>query len=721
MMLPHTAPASPTQSPAPAAASQAARGIRNTGLWLIVLCFLGSYSPLSHGSEDSAPPEGTGAFHFLDNAGQREAPATLLKTDYRVRVSGLMADTRLRQRFENTSQHWREGVFVFPLPENASVHALTMTAGERVIVGEIQERQEAKRQYDQARKEGRQVARVDQERPNLFTTRLANIPPGESVSIELHYQQTVRYQSGHFELRLPTTLTPRYMPGKPQPLGTDSAEEHQGPADWHQGWARPTQSVPDAHRISPHTVLPGDLAPGSHRAQVHLTLKAGLPIGAVTSPSHALNTAWNGETVTVTPQAESLLMDQDLVVRWAPVRGQTPSAAVFHERWQGEDYLMALLVPGLESRSTLPRELIFVIDTSGSMGGDRVRQARKALLRGLETLSPGDTFNVIQFNSETRTLYPQPQAVNARTLARARQYVRGLNAEGGTVMAPALEQALTTAAKNPSNKNPSEQVRQVLFITDGAVGNEAELYQQIRAGLAHSRLFTVGIGAAPNMHFLREAARFGRGSYTAITDTADLSGQLDELLGKMQSPVLTDLRATWPGVASKQVFPARPGDLFQGEPMIQVARGAKAKGELTLTGRLPDGASWQRTLPLDQAAAAQGLHRHWAREKIDSLTDQRLAGADPDVTQAAITHLGLRHQLLTAYTSFVAIDRTPVRPEDAALHTGGIPTLLPRDNGPGLLRYPRTATRSGLYMSLGALGLILCLALLWRPRRRVAP
>lgn len=682
------------------------RWLEGISLWLAVLLFLFVHPVYAEASETGR--EGAGEFHFVDDAGQRLGSATLLDTDYKVTVSGLIADTRLRQSFRNTSQQWREGVFVFPLPENASVYGMTMTAGERVIVGEIHEKQEAKRQYTQAKEEGRKVARVDQQRPNLFTTRMANIPPGETITVELNYQQAVRYQSGEFELRLPTTLTPRYMPGQAQ---------DNGPAQWSGGCATPTTQVPDADQISPFTVLPEDVGPDSHRATIALEINAGLPVSRVSSPSHRIGSTWNGNTVEVVPESDAVLMDRDLVVRWAPARGMEPAAAVFHEQWQGEDYLLALVVPGLNRDQQLARELVFVIDTSGSMAGESIRQARQALLRGLDTLGPDDRFNVVQFNSQTHALFMESVPANANNIARARRYVKGLNADGGTEMAPALDAALD-GNHGDGEDITAARVRQVVFITDGAVGNEAALFGRISNKLGNSRLFTVGIGSAPNMHFMREAARYGRGTYTAISDLSDVARPLDELFGKMQSPVLTDIAVNWPGqAATTEAFPGRIGDLFRGEPMVQVVRGLPGEGELEVSGQLPDGSQWQQSLRLDQAANGKGLHRHWAKQKINSLMDRGLTGQVDEDVQAEVTRLGLKHQLMTKYTSFLAQDKTPSRPAEETLATDSVPTLLPAGSQGTMLRYPQTATLSPLLIAIGLVGLMFSAAITLLQRR----
>jgi Ca-activated chloride channel family protein len=684
--------------------------MEDISLWLAVLLFLFVQPIYAEASADA------GELRFLDSLGRHLESATLVNTDYQVEVTGLVADVRLSQSFRNPGQQWRAAVYVFPLPEKASVYGLTMVAGERRIVGEIREKAAARKQFAKASSEGRKVARVDQQRPNLFTAHLANIPPGESISIELSYQQPVRYQSGEFGLRLPTTLTPRYMPGEVVGDGMTS---------WQGGWASPTTEVPDADRISPHTVLPADVAAGSHQATFAMSIKAGLPVSRVSSPSHQLTSTWNGNSVEVTASEGRFAMDRDLVVRWAPTRRMAPSAAVFQQQWQGESYLLAMMIPGLESDQQVARELVFVIDTSGSMAGESIRQAKQSLLRGLDTLGQDDMFNVIQFNSQTASLFIDPVPATGNNLARARRYVRNLAADGGTEMAPALDAALNRRGSGTLSETADgvQRLRQVVFITDGSVGNEAALFQRIEQQLGDIRLFTVGIGSAPNMHFMREAARFGRGTYTSINSTADVERPLAELFGRMQSAVLTNIRVEWPDASVLQsAQPHRIGDLFRGEPLLQVVRGQAPQGDLRVSGRTPDGSIWQQSLSLDQAASGRGLHRVWARQQIDGLLDARTLGKDPEARTpgdipARVTALGIEHELITPYTSFLAVDKTPSRPMTASMDSDSVPTLLPAGSTSGMLRYPQTATLAPLLQALGLLGLMLSAAiglLKWR-------
>lgn len=676
------------------------RWLEGVTLWLAVLLMLFVH-PL-YAEADTRVSSDAGELRLYDDQGRHQDSALVLDSHVQVQVRGLIAEVRLHRRFRNVSGAWREGVFVFPLPEQATVHGLDMTVGERVIRGEVQPRAQARQAYQQARDSGRQAAAVEQQRPNLFTARVANIPPGGEVDLELRFQQRVRYTQGTFELRLPTTLTPRYMPGRPT--------GNEAPWQWQGGWARGTTAVPDAGAISPPTVAPSELPPGSHRVDIEVSLAAGVPLASVVSPSHPLDIRMDGTQALLRPAEGPVLMDRDFVLRWQPVPGRQPTAAVFHERFDGEDYLMAMVVPGNLEVPPLPRELMFVIDTSGSMAGESIRQARKALARGLDTLGRQDRFNIIQFNDRPSALFEHPVVADRDHLDRARRYLDRLQAEGGTEMAPALSRALSA-----DSASGADRVRQVVFITDGAVGNEAALFQQIRQQLGDRRLFTVGIGSAPNLHFMREAARWGRGTYTAVAGPSDLEAPLQRLFAAMAAPVLTHLVADWPTPAA-EAYPGRPGDLFEGEPLVQVVRGVPPRGRLLLSGSGPGGEPWQVAVDLSQAVPGVGLHRLWARARIDSLLDQaRIEGVAPD--QAAIVQLAMAHRLASPYTSFVAVDRTPVRAPQQPLLRTAVPTLVPAGSSAGMLRYPQTATVAPLLIALGTLGLMFAVALVLLQRR----
>nr|WP_133007135.1 marine proteobacterial sortase target protein [Marinobacter sp. JH2] len=680
------------------------RFAEGVSLWLAVLMMLfvhPLYAEANEGGED-----GAGQLYLMNGQSAWRQPALILDSDFDVQVSGLLAQTRLTRAFKNTSDQWQEGVFVFPLPDKATVYGLVMTVGERRVVGRLEPKAQARKTYEKAKAAGQHAATVEQQRPNVFTSRVANIPPGETVQVEIRYQQPVSYRLGEFELRLPTTLTPRYMPGE---TVADTQK------NWHSGWAMPTDQVPDANEISPFTVRANDVSPQSHRATMTLEIESGFPLAEVTSPSHRLHTNIDGTRVTVTPEGDQVLMNKDVVVRWRAVAGREPTAAVFHQQWQGQDFLMAMVLPPESTGPVLRRELQFVIDTSGSMAGESMVQARDALLRGLDTLRPGDYFNVIQFNSQAHTLFAQPVPAERHYLARARHYVHNLQAEGGTEMAGALSLAMSM------NKAPVEAlVQQMVFITDGAVGNETALFEKIRRGLNDRRLFTVGIGSAPNMHFLREAARWGRGEYTAIHNSGEVNQALNKLFSAMEAPVMTDMNVRWPlhGAESNAV-PSKPGDLFRGRPLVQAIQGVPAAGELEVSGKLPGGRRWSTRLNLSHAATATGLNRHWARGRIDELMDTAsLNGESPN--ESSIIKLSVAHQVMSPFTSFVAVEEQPVRPATENMESEQLPTLLPAGSRSGMLRYPQTATFWPLLSALGLVGLMFALAVAMLNRRAIA-
>lgn len=676
------------------------RCVEGISLWLAMMLMLFVH-PL-YAEARTMDMEQPGQLYLLDHKSAWQEPALVLDSQFSVSVSGLLAQTRLTRTFRNTSDEWQEGIFVFPLPEQATVYGLTMTVGDRRIVGQLQPKAKARETYEQAKDAGQKAATMEQNRPNLFTSRIANIAPGEEVTVDVHYQQPVTYRHGQFELRLPTTLTPRYMPGAPLPAPETA---------WQSGWSVPTTQVADAGEISPFTVRPGDVSPDSHRAEISLNIEAGLELADVSSPSHPLRVELNGTRAEVAPEEGAILMDRDVIVRWKPKASQAPAAALFHQQWQGEDFLMAMVLPPATTGQVLRRELLFVIDTSGSMAGESIRQARSALLRGLDTLRPGDRFNIIQFNSQAHALYLEPVPADGHYLARARQYVQDLEAEGGTEMTGALSLAM-----GMDSKEDSELVRQMVFMTDGAVGNESALFDQIRNGLGNRRLFTVAIGSAPNMYFLREAARWGRGQYTAVHNTEDVDSALGKLFAAMEAPVMTDVHVAWPE-ASADAVPAKPGDLFHGQPLIQVVRGVPGKGELTVSGQLAGGRDWVTRLDLASAAEGQGLDRQWARGRIDGWMDAaRLEGREPD--EAAIVELSLRHGVMSPFTSFVAVEERVSRPQSEHLEQASVPTLLPAGSQPGMLRYPQTATYAPLMTALGLVGLMFSLAIVMLNRRQ---
>ena len=433
-------------------------------------------------ASDAYEPVTTGELHLFSVNG-RVNSALLQETDIEVNVNGMIARVIVRQTFQNTQSSWVEGEYLFPLSNRSAVDSMTMKIGDRVIVGRIREKEAARRQYNQAKAEGKKASLVSQQRPNLFTNRVANIGPGETIMVELQYVETLRYDQGLFSLRLPTTITPRYIPG--------NAFRHYHTSDTSEldlagsGWSVATVEVPDAPLITPPMVATNMAS----KLLVRATINAGIALDTIQSLHHAATVSSSSEIYTIALNPGATL-SKDVVLQWAPRTGRAPVAAMFRERIDKADYLLMMLMPPqqLESKTVLPREMIYIIDTSGSMKGVSIAQAREALLRGLQHLSPRDRFNVIEFNSHHNALWADAVAATDSNIARATRYIQGLNANGGTNMAPALQFAFAGSAAEG-------MVRQIVFITDGSVGNEAALFNLITSSRGSSRLFTVGIGS----------------------------------------------------------------------------------------------------------------------------------------------------------------------------------------------------------------------------------
>lgn len=635
-----------------------------------------------------APPGGHLVLRGADGS-TRLAP--VLEVDAALRVSGLVARGSVVQRFWNASAEWIEATYVFPLPEGAAVDGLRIRIGDRVIEGEIRERQEARRVYEAARQNGQRASLLEQQRPNAFTSRVANVAPQAEVEVEIDFQQTLRLDAGEFELRLPWIVAPRWLP--PDATGEDLAVFHAG------------EAVPPGTREALGVAL-GE-APDVALA---IDLDPGVPLASIESPTHRIDLEQIGlARLLVTLGDAAVPADRDFVLRWRPTEDAAPRAALFGEERDGEAYrLLMLLPPEAGPQASLRgagREVIFVIDTSGSMGGPSIEQARAALRLAIARLDAADRFNVIAFDSDTRQLFARPRFAEPSAKDVALGWVGRLEASGGTNMLPALRAALEDA-------DGGAGLRQVVFITDGCVGNERALFTHVKEQLGRSRLFTVGIGSAPNGFFMEGAARFGRGGRVSIASPEEVGAKMQALFAKLERPVLTDLEIRWPG--DPEIWPARLPDLYAGEPLWVTARGTGAEGAVVVRGRL-GGEPWETRLAVGPGRHELGIEKLFGRRKIAALMDGLVTGEDPERVKQEVVDVALEHGLVSRYTSLVAVERTPARPLRDGLRTAGV-----NPGAPAQFRLPAGATPAPLLgWTAGGLG---SLALLfgWFARRRDA-
>lgn len=589
-----------------------------------------------------------------------EAPR--LNTDVVITVNGTIARVAVTQRFENPSDRWLEGVYVFPLPEQSAVDALRMEIGSRVIEGEIKGRDEAKKAYEAAKDAGQKASLVEQERPNIFTNSVANIGPHESIVIRIEYQETVKQDGGIYSLRFPLVAAPRYSPEASNLNVVDFGGK--------PGLVDP---VPDRDRISPPVLDPkkaGKINPVS----IQVKLNAGFILGDIKSSFHRITLDQTGDETAALSLADGTVpADKDFELTWSPKAASVPQIALFHEIVSGQDYLLAMVTPPTldGAPKLLPRELIFVIDNSGSMAGTSMVQAKQSLLFALDRLRQGDKFNVVRFDDTMETLFDTAVDATSENLAIAKNFVSRLDAQGGTEMLPALEAALKDASPNDASR-----LRQVVFLTDGSVGNEAQLFAEIADHRGRSRLFTVGIGSAPNSYFMRRAAELGRGTFTEIGSEEQVLERMSALFTKLEKPVMVGLKAEWPAGTSVEVWPDPLPDLYAGEPVVLSAKASSMNGELHLSGTF-DGKPWTAALNIADAIEGAGVAKLWARSKIASLeaklfTDPTATGIDK-----AIETVALAHHLVSSQTSLVAIDKTKSRPDGQGVASVDMPVNLP--------------------------------------------
>lgn len=682
------------------------RFARGSGVAAAAVVLIGLAGPnQARGQSDERQPglaldEVTGGtlLFRLDEAGALTAAPTV-ETDVYMRATGPILRAQVAQTFHNPSSDWVEGIYVFPLPEDAAVDSLHMVVGGRIIDGRIQETAAARRTYDDARRTGRKAALLESRRPNLFTAKVANIGPGERVQTVIEYQQLLGYDGGEFRLRFPMFVQPRHFESPERP-----------PADTEESVDRAllTCGLPAAPS-------------GSFPITLAVELEPGFALSALYSASHAIETeeAPDG-TYVVTLAGDEPPAARDFELAWAPALNQTPQAALLAEHYGDATYVMLMVVPPAPQAPvhSLSRDVIFVIDTSGSMHGASLEQAKLALLMALDRLKPYDRFNVVEFNTYVRRIWSGSVPADAQSLGIARNMVESLGANGGTEMYPALVEAL-------ENDGGHGDVRQVVFITDGAVGNERGLFEYIKAHLDRTRLFTVGIGPAPNAYFMRKAAHFGRGTFTYIGDAAQVSSRMEELFEKLETPVLTDVEVDWSD-PNADAMPDQVPDLYSREPLVLTARLFADDAVVRVRGRR-GGDLWDNELPVGdyalEAAAwdpdtvepeprtMRGISKLWARRQIEGLMDSVVEGADAVSVRDAVVNLALTHHLVTKYTSLVAVDTTPSAPRTADPTTRGVVQSPTTAVG----RLPQTATIAPLYFALAIAALLVALGMMLVP------
>ena len=578
-----------------------------------------------------------------------------LDTKVRIRIDGMVASATVDQAFTNNNGKPIEAIYVFPLPDQAAVYEMQMLINDRLITSKVQERAQAKKTYEKAKKAGKRASLTEQERPNIFTNSVANIMPNDTIIVRLKYVDYLDYRRGVFSLRYPMVVGPRYIPG-------NETKGYSG-----SGWSYDTDQVRDASRITP-PLLPGGQRTGNTIA-LEVDLETGLELDEISSVSHEITIVDRGPgSRLIKLKNLNTIPNRDFVLQYSIKQGIEPKAALFTAKKNNEDYFMLMALPPVELQEDhLPKEMIFVIDVSGSMSGESIRQAQLGLIKAINSLGERNLFNIIPFNDTYSTFYKYPVLATEMNKKNAVKYVSRLEAGGGTYALPALIHGMRQAGEIGA-------VSMIFFITDGAVGNENQLLRSIKANLGDSRLFCIGIGSAPNAFLLRKAAQIGRGTFTFISNSKEIQDKMDGLLQQVNMPVLTDIQLNLSGEVDLQ--PEFINDLFHGEPLLVFGKlDSLTKQDVSFTGRSTAGKFEEKlALELDKGKSDPAIPTLWARKKISVLMDEYRLGNV--LIWKDIVDLALEHNLVTKFTSFVAVEnRITNMPQD--LVSLAVPTDLP--------------------------------------------
>ncbi len=591
-----------------------------------------------------APPVTQGALRVVGPDGLL-GQFPLRHTDVRAEITGHLAHVVVTQAFQNPYDRKIEAVYVFPLPDRAAVDDMQIVVEGFTIKGVIKKREEARAVYQAARRAGQVAGLLDQERPNIFTQSVANILPGSDVVVTIRYYETLPHESGSFTFSFPMVVGPRFAPG--------------------------TTEVPDAPRITPPILEPG-LRSG-HDIALKVRIDGGRPVGDLASPSHRVEIEGGGAArAVVRLKPDDAIPDKDFVLRYR-TDGPEPSLVVLPHRAEGDGSFLLLVQPeAAPPRAKItPKEMIFVVDCSGSMSGfpiEKVKEAMRYALAGLDAL---DTFQIIRFSNKAQAFEREPVLATPGNVDRALRYVDGLSGEGGTIMIEGVRAAL-------GYPEDPQRLRIVSFMTDGYIGNEEAILRYLSDHLGGARLFSFGVGSSPNRYLLDRMAEFGRGAVEYMLPNESTQAPVRKFYDRIRSPYLTDITIDWADLKVTDLYPRVMPDLFLGQPLVLYGRYSRpGAGEVVLRARL--GGKWfERRLRVDlpdRHEAGEAIATLWARARIEDLSNAQTRDPRPERIEE-ITEVALAHHLVSAFTSFVAVaewTRTgPEEPEATA-----VPVPLP--------------------------------------------
>ncbi|MDX6528066.1 MAG: Ca-activated chloride channel [Blastocatellia bacterium] len=594
-----------------------------------------------------------GSLLALNAQGKPEGQCPLKHTDVKTEISGFLARVIVTQQFENPFADKIEAVYTFPLPQAAAVDDMTIVVGDRIVKGKIMRREDAQATYDAARAKGQVAALLSQQRPNIFTQAVANILPGQKINVTISYVETLKYDEGSYEWSFPMVVATRYIPAARS--NTDASSADATTPQPATAEATPAEPVSDSEQISPAVMANGRRA--GHDISIEMKIDAGVPLVGFHSKTHEIEAFQPGPgKAIVRLKDQATIPNQDFVIRYDVAGSQIADAFLAHRDSRGGFFTFILQPPQrVTVPDVTPKELVFVLDTSGSMSGFPIEKAKETMMLALDGLYPGDTFNVILFSGDTKILFSEPVPATPANINKAKNLLSQAKGDGGTEMMKAIRAALA-----PSDAQ--DHVRITCFMTDGQVGDDLEIIAEVQKH-PHARVFAMGFGSAPNRFLLDKITEYGRGEVEYVTESGETSGVAKRFHERVRNPLLTDVSIDWAGLPVTDVYPKTIPDLFSAEPVIISGRyAAGGKGVIRLKGRM-SGYEFVREIPVElpeQESQHDVLATLWARRKVDHLMSQDMSGMQAgkmrDNLKSEIVSLGLTYSMMTQFTSFVAVE-----------------------------------------------------------------
>ncbi|NES83164.1 MAG: after-VIT domain-containing protein [Moorea sp. SIO2B7] len=648
----------------------------------------------------------------------------LKHTDVYAKITGHLSRVEVTQTFENPFSEPLEAVYIFPLPDEAAVDEMEIKLSDRIIEGNIKKREDAQTIYEQACSQGRTAGLLEQERDNIFTQSLAHIKPGEQIEVTLRYTDQLQFQGGNYEFVFPMVVGPRFIPGTPIDESGD------------------TDFVPDASRITP-PLIPPDIRSG-HDIGVTVEIDAGVAITEIYSTSHQinieqLNIEQQGAILRVKLSQEDTIPNKDLILRYGIAKEQTQTTLLTHSDQRGNHFAV-YLIPALDysTDEIVPKDVVFVIDTSGSQMGDPLLKSQELMRRFINGLNPKDTFTIIDVSDTATQLSAKPLSNTPQNCRKAINYINQLKANGGTYLLKGIRHLLNLPAA------PEGRLRSIVLLSDGYISNEnqvlAEVQQQLKPG---NRIYSFGVGSSPNRFLLNRLAEIGRGIARIVRQDEPTEAVAEQFFRQINNPVLTNIHVTWEGPGEAMIYPNPTPDLFTQQPLVicgrispiqefqaeqlQVSK-LKVKslennlpdskvtaeelstkqhstltpnqpwpkghatrttptGTLRITGTRGDGSYYQKRFNLNfDQANNPAIAQLWGRARIKHLMQQMLS-CETKAGVEAVTETALSYQLLCQYTAFVAVsDQVPVAGE-SHLISMQVPVTIPEGvNWEGMIK-----------------------------------